>query len=105
MTLPPRAVWAYSYQLTHPQDPGRLRKLRALIEAERAAAAKRNATWEGRLVVDERIAHILIVSDSPDVNRDVNRLIEAELRALEAGFAVTVPMVVTHDPPADTEKA
>jgi hypothetical protein len=105
MTNPPRTVWAYSYRLSNPQEPSRLHRIKALIAKERTAAAKRNATWEGRLVVDERVAHILILSDSPDVDREVNRQIEAELRALDAGFAVTVPMVVTDDPSAPPEQA
>ena len=105
MTITPRMIWVYSYRLSHPQEPGRLRKLRTLIKNARAAALKREATWEGRLVDDERVAHILILSDSPDVDREVNRLIEAELRALDAGFDVTVPMEVPHDPPAPLEKA
>jgi hypothetical protein len=100
MITPPRGLWAYSYRWTRPPDGGRLRRIRALIAKERASAALQDGTWEGRLVVDARIAHILILCDSPDVDRAVNRRIETELRAVDAGFAVTVPMAVPRGPSA-----
>jgi len=72
----------------------RLRRIRALLAEEHALVAADQGTWEGRLVVDERVAHILVLSDSPDMTRDVNQRIEVELTRLGAGFSVTVPLAV-----------
>jgi len=104
MITPTRDLWAYSYRLTRPQTRGRLREIRALIEKVRADAPLQEGAWEGRLVVDTSTAQILILSDSPDVDRALNRRIEAELRALDAGFAVSVPMLVSPVPPVPTAK-
>lgn len=91
MSLPPRGVWAYTYRLTPPQSAERLRKVKKLLALEHREAVARDGTWEGRMVVDDRVADILVLSDSPDLDRDVNRRLEAELRAIDSGFAVTLP--------------
>lgn len=91
MSTPPRAIWAYTYRLTPPQSAERLRKVKAMLAREHREAVARDGTWEGRMVVDERVANILVLSDSPDLDRDVNRRLEAELRAIDSGFAVTLP--------------
>lgn len=101
MNTPPRIIWAYTYQLVPSQPVEKLRELKALLEREHTAARAREGTWEGRLVVDERIAHILVLSDSPELDLESNRRIEQALRAINAGFALTVPMAVPTDPPAD----
>jgi hypothetical protein len=51
-------------------------------------------TWEGRLVLEDRVAHILVIASSPDLTRGVNRRIEAELARMGAGFTVTVPLAI-----------
>ena len=99
MTVPPRLVWAYTYALVPPQPRGRLRGIKALLEQVHRAAAQREMTWESRLVVDERVSHILVLSESPDVDLEVNRRVEAVLRTLGAGFELTVPMAVEKSPP------
>lgn len=91
MSLPPRVIWAYTYRLTPPQSAERLRKVKAMLAKAHRDAVARDGTWEGRMVVDERVANILVLSDSPDLDRDVNRRLEAELRAIDSGFAVTLP--------------
>lgn len=105
MSTAPKTIWAYTYRVVPPQTAARLDKVQSLIDEERRDAKLRSATWEGRLVVDERVAHILVLSDTPDLDRDVNRRIEAELRELDAGFSVTVPMAVVKEgseaPPTD----
>jgi hypothetical protein len=100
MTPTPRIIWAYSYQLVPPQHLARLGDVRALLVRERASALGRSATWEGRLVADERIAHILVLSDSPDLDREANRRLEHALHSMGTGFALTVPMAVPAEPPA-----
>jgi hypothetical protein len=50
-------------------------------------------------VAEEHVTHILIVSDSPEQDLEVNHKVEAELRNLEAGYSVTVPMAVKGDTP------
>jgi hypothetical protein len=94
--MPPRSplIWAYTYRLVPPQPAEKLRAVRALLAHEHRAAARRAAIWEGRLVVDERIAHILVLSDSPNLDHEVNQRLEDALRAIDAGFAVTVPLAV-----------
>ncbi len=99
MPHPPRIIWAYSYRLVPPLPVAQLRKVKALLEQEHRDAVKRDATWEGRLVVDERIAHILVLSDTPDLDLAANHRIEAALRAVDAGYAVTVPLAVPNEQP------
>ena len=101
MTDPPRTIWAYRYQLVPPQPPDRLKRVKAMLDKEHIAARQRQGTWEGRLVADDRIADLLVLSDSPDLDLDVNRRIEAALKALDVGFSLTVPMAVPSDPPGD----
>lgn len=101
MTPSTRTLWAYTYRLDPPQTVTRLKAVRALLEREHTAALARTGTWEGRLVVDDRISHILVLSDSPQLDGDVNRRLETELRALEASFALTVPMAIGGELPAE----
>lgn len=94
MTRPSPVIWAYTYRLVPPQPASKLRAVKALLAKEHRAAKQRAAVWEGRLVVDERIAHILVLSDSPNLDHEVNQRLEDALRAIDAGFAVTVPLAV-----------
>ena len=94
-----KAVWAYAYQIVPPQPEGRLEAIRAILDREAVDARTRARKWEGRLVAEEHVTHILVVSDCPEQNLAVNSRVEAELRALEAGFSVTAPMAVGSEPP------
>ena len=94
-----KGIWAYAYQIVPPQPAGRLHAIKALLDREAMDAKTRARTWEGRLVADEHVTHILVVSDSPEQDLEVNHRVEAELRDLEAGFSVTVPMAVEGDTP------
>lgn len=87
-------LWAYTYRLIPPMRPERVRALRTLLARVEKAAAKRDAVWEGRMVADERISHILVLSDSPDLDDTINRRIAAALHALDAAYAITVPLAV-----------
>jgi hypothetical protein len=90
----PRTIWAYGYEIAPPLSQDRLRVIEALVKDEHSSATLGARTWEGRLVVQEQVTHILVVSDSPDQDLEVNRKLEAELRRLEAGFSVTMPLAV-----------
>ena len=98
---PPRESkpsWAYAYQIVPPQPEDRLRAVEVLLDHERAQARLEGRTWEGRLVLEQQVTHILVVTDDPDQDMDVNRRLEAELRDAEAAFALTVPMAIADEP-------
>lgn len=94
MTPVPKPLWAYAYQFSPPLAADQLHEVRLLLKAEHRATRDTDATWVGRFIADERIAHLLVVSDSPDVNREVNRRIEMALRSLDASFSVTASLAV-----------
>src|SRR5881628_3244280 len=93
----PRAsdLWAYSYQLDPPQPEPRLAKVKTLLRRARLAAQRDGRLWTGQIVVEAHITHILIVTDAPDEVRAVDRAIDAELKRLKMGFAVTGPARVS----------
>ena len=93
----PTRMWAYAYAIVPPQTTDRLHVINTILDQERAKARRRTRTWTGRLVVEELVTHILVVSDRPDQAEEINRRIETELRALQAGFSVTGPMAVAGD--------
>lgn len=105
---PPGNLWAYAYQIEPPQPEHRLRTIRRLIEQEHLDAKARARTWEGRFVEDQQVTHILVVTDSPEQDSATNRRLEAALRELHAGFAITAPLAVAGpevapaDPPPET---
>lgn len=90
-----RSLWAYAYQIVPPQPARRLGAIRTLLKEETAAARGSPRIWSGRLVLEQRATHILIVSDDAR-GRDhpINRLLEAELERLGAAFSVTEPLAV-----------
>ncbi|SRR5712691_458803 len=93
----PRAPksWAYAYQLDPPQPEPRFAKLKILLRRARLAAQRDGRLWTGRIVVEAHITHILIVTDAPDQVHTVDRAIDAELKRLKMGFAVTGPARVS----------
>jgi len=91
-----KSLWAYAYEIVPPQPSRRLGTIRTLLKNETAAAARGGTrTWSGRLVLERRATHILIVSDDAR-GRDhpINRRLEAELERLHAAFSVTEPLAV-----------
>lgn len=93
----PKTLWAYAYQIVPPQAEDRLRTIKTLLDHERADAQRGARTWVGRVVLEQQMTHILVVSDSPEQNREVNRKLEAALKELKAGFSMTAPMTVADD--------
>jgi len=86
-TPPPKTIWAYAYQILPPQGAKRLHAIKTLLDHAHTEAQR----------VEEQITHILIVSDSPEQNHEVNRQLEAKLQELKAGFAITVPVAVADE--------
>lgn len=89
---PHRPVWAYGYEIAPSVERGRLAAIERLVEEEHSNARRGARTWEGRLVVEEQVTHILVVSDDPDQDLEVNRKLEAELKRLDAAFVMTAPL-------------
>jgi hypothetical protein len=90
-------IWTYGYQIVPPQAEDRLRTITSLLEHENSAAQRGDRTWAGRVILEQQITHILVVSDSPEQNHEVNRKLEAELNDLNVGFSITAPMAVEDD--------
>ena len=105
----PKIMWAYGYQISPPQSEGRLAEIQDLLDQEHTSAKLGARTWEGRFVMEDKITHILVVADSPDQDREVNRRLESALEALQAGYSITAALAVADDPapaariPAPTE--
>jgi hypothetical protein len=93
----PKTIWAYAYQILPPQGAERLRAIKSLLDHAHTEAQRDARTWTGRVVVEEQVTHILIVSDSPEQNHEVNQRLEAKLQELNAGFSITVPVAVVDD--------
>lgn len=91
---PPAPVWAYAYAIAPPQPEARLAAVRQLLEREHSSARNVAHTWEGRLVMEPNVTHILVVSDTPDQSLEANQRLEAELRALHVNYQLTVPLAV-----------
>src|SRR2546422_10334936 len=93
----PRAPknWAYAYQLNPPQPEPRLAKLKILLRRARLAAQRDGRLWTGQIVMEAHITHILVVTDAPDEVRAVDQAIDAELKRLKMGFAITGPARVS----------
>ena len=95
----PKTIWAYAYQIVPPQAEEKLHAIKDLLHLENSAAQDGSRTWTGRVVSERQITHILVVSDSPEQNHEVNRKLEAALTELQAGFSITAPMAVDDDTP------
>jgi hypothetical protein len=89
-----RNLLAYAYEIVPPQPFTRLGAIRAILKDGAAAARAGARTWAGRLVLEQRATHILIVSDAPGRNLAIEQRLEAELARLDARFSVTGPLAV-----------
>ena len=84
----PHRLWVYAYEIVPPQASKRLDRIRALVEGENLAALSGPGAWAGRLILEKKVTHILIVSDTPVQNREINSKLEAELERRQAAAAV-----------------
>ena len=100
-----RESWAYAYQLNPPQPEPRFAKIKMLLRRARLAARRDGRRWTGRIVMETHITHILVVTDAPDEVRAVDRAIDAELKRLKMGFAMTGPARVSLPSVARVAKA
>ncbi|HEY6060754.1 MAG TPA: hypothetical protein VIV10_09215 [Gemmatimonadales bacterium] len=95
-------VWAYAYQITPPQPKRRLDTIQAVLDHEHEVAQQEARSWTGRLVLERRVTRILIVSDSPDQEREVDDRLEGEVRRLHATLVRTVSVEIPADPARGT---
>jgi len=93
-----RDLWAYAYLIVLPQPKGLIAALKVMVEQENIDAELVPRIWTGTFVLESRITHILIVSDSPGQNRGINQKIENELKRVEAEFFITEPMTIPGHP-------
>lgn len=93
----PKTIWTYAYQIVPPQAEARLDAIKHLLDAEHADARRRARTWAGRVILEPRVTHILVVSDSPEQSHEINQKLESELKDLAVGFVMTAPMAIADD--------
>lgn len=91
---PDASLWTYAYELRPPHAEHRMKTIRAMLEEANGGAAKEPRKWTGRLILENQVTHLLIVSDTPETDGDINRRIEAALKELEVRYSVTLPMPV-----------
>jgi hypothetical protein len=108
--IPRRAIWIYGYALIPPIARDRMGPMKALLDDGHAKARLATLIWEGRLINGDDVTHILVVSDRPDQDLEVNQRLEAELNRLETSFAITLSVAIGagsapgdsgREPPAD----
>ena len=93
----PRAPerWAYAYQLNPPQPEPRFAKVKRLLRRAGQAAQREGRLWTGQIIMEAHITHILVVTDDPHEVRTIDQAIDAELKRLKMGFAITGPARVS----------
>lgn len=95
----PNPLWVYAYTIVPAQPSRQFDTIRALLEGENLAALSGLGAWAGRLILEEKVVHIFIVSDTPARNREINVMLEAELERMNAAFSVTEPLAVANARP------
>jgi hypothetical protein len=97
-------LWAYAYQMLPPSKARRTDGVRALLEEENLEAKRNQRTWTAKLIQEQQVTHVLIVSDSPEQDGEANRRLEAKLKELNVPFARTVPLPVVEETEPDKEQ-
>lgn len=92
-----KTLWVYGYEMKPSQDEQRMAAIRKLLDGENNEAKRSGRRWTARLVTQQQATHVMIVTTDPELDLEVNRKLEAELRALGGEILVTVPMPVTPD--------
>ncbi len=93
-TVPHREIWTYGYVLLPPISRDRMGPMKVLLENGHRQATLSALIWEGRLINGDDITHILVVSDRPDQDLEINHSLAAELSRLEAPYAITRAMAL-----------
>lgn len=101
MTSAERTLWVYGYEMIPPQPEQQITAIRHMLDRENNEAKQTARAWTARLVTRQQATHILIVSTTPELDLELNRKLEAELKTLGSQFVVTVPMPIRADPEAD----
>ena len=94
---PEKGLWAYAYDIVLPNTEAQLRTIQDLLDQEHTQATAGTRTWAGRVVIEPQVTRILVVSDSPEQDHEVNRRLAAALHQLEATFQMTIPLAVVDD--------
>lgn len=89
-----RTLWLYGYEMILPHHAQTMTAIRGLLDRENDEAKREDRTWTARLVTEPQATHVLIVSTSPEQDREINRKLEAELKALGVEYVLTLPMPV-----------
>lgn len=89
-----RQLWAYAYRVVPPPAATDLGELRTLLDHENAAAFKHARAWAAQLILEQRSAQILVVTDTPARDRSIDRRVESELHRLAASYRVTDPVAI-----------
>lgn len=89
-----RTLWVYGYEMNPPQPEQHITAIRHMLDRENNEAKRTARSWTARLVTRQQATHILIVSTTPELDRELNRKLEAELKTLGSEFTVTVPMPI-----------
>lgn len=85
-------LWAYAYQLLPSATTDLVSTIVELVNEENAGALRSAHKWTARLVTEPQVIHVLVLSDTPELDREMNRRLEARLRELEVRFTVSLPM-------------
>ena len=102
---PPKTLWAYAYEVSPPQRGDVMKGIGTLLSKEHANAKRSTRLWAGRMVREKLVTHIMVVSDSPDQNLEVNRRLEDRLEEIKARYFISVPMAVEDDDPTEPPEA
>jgi hypothetical protein len=98
-----RTLWVYGYEMIPAHHAAGMTVIRDLLNRANDEAKQEDRTWTARLVTEQQATHVLIVSTSPEQDREINRRLETELKALGVEFLLTVPMPVRDEPePGET---
>lgn len=94
-----KTVWAYAYQILPPQSTARLAAIQTLLDREHVDAQREARTWAGRIVLEPKVTLILVVSDTPAQDREINHRLAVEVTLLQAALLITKPLAVADDIP------
>jgi len=89
-----RQLWAYAYRVVPPPPRDGLGHIRKLLDSENASAFQQARAWAAQLILEQQSTQILVVSDTPAQNGDVNQRLESELERLEADYRLTDPIAI-----------